>query len=121
MNAVSCPHCGAANAAGTSFCESCGKAMPQASGGPRVIDEGELAGTSAGQSLQAEELRKKMRSATGALIAVAILMGIGILALPYLIESQAKSEMKRLGPGGSIPAPQIGQGNRWGHPGSTCS
>ncbi len=74
MSEITCPHCGTMNPAGSSFCESCGKALPtSASAGPRVVGEGSIASTSAGQNLQAQELKKKMKSARGALLAVAII------------------------------------------------
>lgn len=74
MNDISCPHCGTMNPIGSRFCESCGKALPTGTGGgPRVVTKGEFAQNEAGQSLQAQELQKKMKSARGGLLAVAII------------------------------------------------
>jgi hypothetical protein len=79
---VLCPHCQAPNAAGASFCEACGKAMPaMSSSGPRVVDETGMASTGVGQRLQLDELQKQAKKAAGALLAVAIIQTIvcGIL------------------------------------------
>src|SRR5260221_3566506 len=72
-----CPHCGAENPLGSTFCASCGKALPaMASGGPRVVTAGTSGASSTGRQLLGDELKKKMRKASGALLAVAILQTI---------------------------------------------
>ncbi len=74
---ISCPHCSAANVAGSQFCESCGKALPSVfSGGPRVVDGSGFASTAAGQKLQSDELSKQARKASGALLTVAIIQTV---------------------------------------------
>ena len=74
---VNCPHCSAGNQSGSKFCESCGKALPEAApSGPTVVNPYTAASTTAGQSVQAGELRKRAGSAVGALLAVAILQSI---------------------------------------------
>jgi hypothetical protein len=74
---VSCPHCSAANPAGSAFCESCGKALPGAiSGSPRVVTSGAVASTSAGLKLQSDEAHKQAMKAANALLAVAIIQTI---------------------------------------------
>lgn len=73
-SAIACPHCLASNAAGAQYCEACGMALPlAAASGPRVVDSKSFASTSAGQQLQAEELHKQQKKASGALLAVAII------------------------------------------------
>lgn len=78
MNTIACPHCGADNPLNAAFCTTCGKALPdQAAGaGPRIVEGDAVAGTSAGRSLQEEELRKQAKRAAGALLAVAILQWV---------------------------------------------
>jgi len=73
-----CPHCGAENELSAQFCASCGKAMAVSSSGPRVVEGGAMAGTSAGQRAQEKELQKKAKSASHALLAVAILATLAI-------------------------------------------
>jgi hypothetical protein len=74
---MQCPHCGAANPVGSQFCQSCGKALPSmAQGGPRIVGSAGFATTSAGQKLQADELHKTAKKASGALLAVAIIQTI---------------------------------------------
>lgn len=70
---VNCPHCQAANEDGSQFCVSCGKALPIASGGPRVVSGKGFAASSTGQSLQLDELQKQARSAFRILLTIAIL------------------------------------------------
>ena len=90
MSDILCPHCGASNALGSSFCESCGKALPSgANAGPRVVSKGEFATNRAGQSLQAKELKKQMKSARGGLLAVAIIQIVGGLLLYFVLSSMA--------------------------------
>ena len=90
-NQVACPHCGAANRAGAAFCESCGKALPISSGGPRIVGSDALATTGAGQELQSQELQKQARKASGALLALAILMTIVACVLGALTASNAQA------------------------------
>ena len=92
MSEITCPHCGTMNPAGSSFCESCGKALPVGtSAGPRVVGEGSIASTSAGQNLQAQELKKKMKSARGALLAVAIIqVVVGFFLYAILADEAGK-------------------------------
>lgn len=74
MQSIVCPHCGAANVAGSAFCESCGKALPAATPTtPRVVTGKEFATTGAGVKLQADELKKTASKAANALLTVAIL------------------------------------------------
>ncbi len=88
MDSTSCPHCGAAVVVGGAFCESCGKALPQAgAGGPRVIAESAFATTSAGVALQADELRKQLGRASGALVLAAVVQTI-FGFVEYVILSQ---------------------------------
>ena len=72
-----CPHCGQPNPIGSTFCSSCGKALPMGMPtGPRVLGAGDLASTAAGQKLQGDELHKQSKKASGALLAVAIIQTI---------------------------------------------
>ena len=87
MNTVVCPHCNAANNAGAGFCASCGKALPAASPiSPRVITGDVMASTSAGMKLQTDELQKTAKSASGALMAVAIIQTVvgGLLLVLFM-------------------------------------
>ena len=68
-----CPHCGANNVQTAAFCESCGKALPTASGGPRVVTADALPQSSAGRKLVSDELVKQQRRAGTALLVVGIL------------------------------------------------
>lgn len=82
MATVACPHCAAANTAGVAFCATCGKALPSMyATGPRVVTGGAMATTSAGVKLQADELHRQARKASGALLTVAIIQTVvgGIL------------------------------------------
>ena len=94
---INCPHCGAPNPWGAAFCESCGKALPAAApSGPRVVGGEAIASTAAGQQLQADQLHKQARRASGALLAVAIIttiVGVIIFALASQIST----------PGGTAP------------------
>jgi hypothetical protein len=81
---ISCPHCGAAAEGGGAFCESCGQALPVLSAGPRVVDVAQgLARTSVGLDMQTAELEKQAKSASKALLAVAIIQSVmsGIVLL----------------------------------------
>ncbi len=73
MSTLACPHCGILNDAGGSFCVSCGRALPGAPAGPRIVESAGVAATHLGQQLQSEELAKQSRKAFGALLLVAIL------------------------------------------------
>ncbi len=80
---ITCPHCQATTTSGAAFCESCGKAIPQATAtSPRIVDTtGGYAQTSAGLNLQGDELRRQARKASGALLAVAIIYTLVTVAL----------------------------------------
>jgi hypothetical protein len=71
-----CPHCGAGNTAGSTFCAACGKALPVASSGPRVLGKSDFATTAAGQKLQGDELVKLSKKASTALLVVAIIQTV---------------------------------------------
>lgn len=74
MTAIACPHCSAPNTAGVAFCAACGKALPSVNAaGPRIVTSGAMASTAAGVKLQADELHKQAKKASGALLAVAII------------------------------------------------
>ncbi|HEY7118619.1 MAG TPA: zinc ribbon domain-containing protein [Tepidisphaeraceae bacterium] len=84
----SCPHCGAQNPWGSTFCSSCGKALPTGMpSGPRVVGAKDFATTAAGQKLQGDELRKTAKKAAGALLAVAILQTLGVGLLFVLLQN----------------------------------
>jgi hypothetical protein len=68
-----CPHCGVMTAPDAQFCPSCGKAVRVGPQATRLVDGETLASSHAGQALQSEALLKQMKSAFGALLAVAIL------------------------------------------------
>ena len=69
-----CPHCGALNPGGAAFCESCGKALPNLTPtGPRIVSGNQFATSTVGRELQADELHKTAKKASGALLAVAII------------------------------------------------
>src|SRR5438477_12888 len=72
MSMMTCPHCGASTPPGA-FCESCGKALPSASTGPRVLDGASLPTTSAGQQLVGDELQKQTKKAANTLLAIGLL------------------------------------------------
>lgn len=93
----SCPHCGAENAAGSTFCAACGKALPAAgTGGPRVVTAGTAGASAAGRQLLTDELRKKIKKASGALLAVAIIQAIMGPVMLMMMKSQAE---RAAGPG----------------------
>lgn len=98
---VACPHCGAANPSGSTFCSSCGKALPVGMPtGPRVLGAKDVAMTGAGQKLQGDELQKTSKKAKGALLAVAILQTLGI-GLLFFVLKNAGSQGVSLG---ALPA-----------------
>lgn len=77
MSTLPCPHCGAEGAADAAFCASCGKAMPASVGTrPRIVHSTDYATSRAGQIIQAEELARHARKASGALIVVGILQAV---------------------------------------------
>lgn len=82
---VACPHCGVANRSGDSFCAKCGKALPATRSLPRVVEGADLATSAGGRQLQSAELHRKARSASGALLAVAILATIGLGLVYYFV------------------------------------
>lgn len=85
MSFTICPHC-AANTPVGSFCQSCGKAIESAASAPRVVKGADIAKTSAGATLQSEQLEKQVRSASGALLAVAILSLLGLGLLWFMLQ-----------------------------------
>jgi peptidoglycan/LPS O-acetylase OafA/YrhL len=92
-----CPHCGADNPIGSTFCARCGKALPAAAGsGPRVVTAGTAGASSAGRQLLSDELRKKLNKASGALLAVAIIQAVLGPVMLFMMKEQAQ---KQAGPG----------------------
>jgi hypothetical protein len=91
-----CPHCGQPNEVGAGFCFACGKALPTYSTGPRVVTAGTAGATAGGRQLVADELQKKVKKASGALLAVAILQAIFGPVMLMLAKSQAE---RQAGPG----------------------
>jgi hypothetical protein len=94
-----CPHCGAANPFGSQFCQTCGKALPDAygGGGPRVVTADSVGASTAGRELLGDQLRKKMNQASGALLAVAIIQVVFGAILIFALQDQARRA------GGEIP------------------
>lgn len=73
---ATCPHCAAPNAEESQFCQACGKALPEPeSAGPWVVGETVLAKTAPGRKLQADDLLRKARRASGLLLVIAVLQG----------------------------------------------
>jgi hypothetical protein len=71
---MNCPHCGVTHSTESAYCTSCGKALPGSTpGGPRVINNLDELQTAPGRALQGAELRKELKKASGALLAVALL------------------------------------------------
>src|SRR4051812_14416515 len=98
VDVQACPHCGAENAVGSTFCAACGKALPAVvQGGPRVVTAGTSGATSTGRQLLGDELKKKMRKASGALLAVAILQTI----FGPVMLMMAKADAERQAGGGA--------------------
>jgi len=86
MAMAKCPHCGAENAEGSAFCAGCGKALPSATPtGPRVVTGEAMAATSAGRSVQEDQLRKQAKQACIALFAVAVLQVLAALLLSSVL------------------------------------
>ena len=73
MSTVTCPHCQTINTQGNAFCQSCGMALPQTSGGPRVVTGEAMPATAAGQTLLAEQLTKQTRQVFWVLLAVGLI------------------------------------------------
>jgi hypothetical protein len=74
---IACPHCGANNPGGSSFCEKCGKALPSAMpSGPRVLTGDAAPQSLAGQQMLSDQLGKQTKRAANALLAVGILMAV---------------------------------------------
>jgi hypothetical protein len=89
QSTAACPHCGTANQNFSSFCESCGKALPSgAQSGPRMVTEA-MPSTFAGRQLVSEELKKNLKKAKNALLTVAIIQTL----FGLLIFGVAKSNM----------------------------
>jgi hypothetical protein len=98
MTLVVCPHCSGANDGASAFCQSCGKALPDAQpSGPRVIANTAFASTSAGQKLQAYELHRQARRAAGALLTVALIQFVfGMIFLMRLLP--VRGQFRQLSP-----------------------
>ncbi len=93
MTTTTCPHCGASNAVGAAFCESCGKALPSVMPtGPRIISGDAMPQSAAGQKLMGDQLTKQTRRAANTLLVVGLLQltcgGIAAVALSKLPGSQ---------------------------------
>lgn len=86
---TSCPHCQSPNAESATFCTSCGKALPKATGGPRVFDsQRDSATTAAGKKAQSEQLAKTVRKSFGALLFVAIVQTLAAIIMPLTLPAQ---------------------------------
>ena len=108
---TTCPHCGATNPAGMQFCAACGKALPAAAPtGPRVVGTTEYAGTALGQSLQLEQLHKQAKRASGALLAVAIIMTIFATIIFFVVRSMAGGGGAGVGPRNAQLAEMLNMG-----------
>ena len=98
---ASCPHCAAPNSGAAKFCTACGKAMPAAApGSPRVLKQAYFAASSAGQSLQLDELRKQSRRAVltlGWLAGIQLVIGGILLVVSQVAPPQARHEVLVLG------------------------
>lgn len=74
---TTCPHCEAPNQSSSSFCESCGKALPSiTTDGPRMVTEATMPSTSAGRQYMALELQKHLKKSKTALLIVAVIQTI---------------------------------------------
>jgi hypothetical protein len=88
---IACPHCGAQNPATAAFCESCGKALPGAQrSGPRIVGANEMPTTAVGHQMVSDELTKTQKSASTALLVVAIIQ-IVIGGLLVLVRANAQT------------------------------
>ena len=91
--AVTCPHCSAVNAVAGAFCEACGKALPSAApAGPRVLTGDAMPTSGAGRAVVSDDLRKKMRQASYALLAVAIIQTIIGPVMLYASKAQMERQ-----------------------------
>lgn len=89
MATVICPHCEASNPDAGDFCIQCGQAIPRRGDtNPLLFRKSDTASSAVGQAIQSEALKKKMKSARGALLAVAILQCV-TGALVYFLLSQS--------------------------------
>ena len=87
---VKCPHCQAPNKPTDAFCQSCGKALPRASSGPRVVEDTAIPKSAAGQSLMTEELEKQVKQVFQTLLAVGILqLTCGAILIGAMMKSGA--------------------------------
>jgi hypothetical protein len=85
---VKCPHCGAANPAGSAFCESCGKALPAAaSSGPRVVSADQLPQSAGATRMVSDELVKQQKKAANAMLTVAIIQVFFGIVLYLLLKN----------------------------------
>jgi hypothetical protein len=76
MDPITCPHCQHANLPDAQYCEACGKAVAVAATSPRIVSGNEFASTSVGLVMESEALTAQVKSASGALLAVAIIQVI---------------------------------------------
>ena len=90
---TSCPHCGFQNVVGSQFCQSCGKSVGGATGGPRIVEGGGFASTNVGAKLQGDELKKKAKSARTTLLVVAILMFLGLGVLYFVFQNPPRGRI----------------------------
>src|SRR5882724_2828592 len=91
---IACPHCAVSNTDGSSFCVSCGKAVPSAARtGPRVLGGQDLAASTAGQSVQLDDLARQIKPAVKTLFWVGLLHAVfgGIIAVVGLVNKGAHS------------------------------
>ena len=99
MAVTRCPHCSAENHPSAAFCVSCGKALPgQDPLMPRVITESRAAKSELGKGLLSDELKKQLKKATTALLAVCILQLIG----GTILLSIAEANNSKLGAGAFV-------------------
>jgi hypothetical protein len=99
VSTMQCPHCGAVNPAGSAFCQSCGKAMPTGyATGPRVVTATTAGASGVGRELLSDELRKKMKTSSGALLAVAIIQAILGPVMLWMINEQMRQQGMELRP-----------------------
>src|SRR5271170_2593800 len=87
MTALTCPHCSAANNSGDAFCKACGMALPQV-GAPRIVGKGDFAATTAGVSLQSDELRTQLKRSSSTLLIVAVIQTISAIAVYVILNSE---------------------------------
>ncbi|MEM1211635.1 MAG: zinc ribbon domain-containing protein [Planctomycetota bacterium] len=86
MSGLPCPHCDAFVQSRDTFCTECGKAVGTSSfSGPTLTDDKSLGRSSVGKELQSDAMLKKAKSASGALLAVAILQLVALAVLAGLL------------------------------------